>query len=210
MNSKKLLTLIFFSLLPCINTVAEPRSAEEITQPVDEPTLGKSTKANRDLAEAHIDEEPTLRYTEQKQGLGIHGGIVPIGYRVMGEWSYHFLTDLQMKIWLGGEFKNKETLSSKSIIFQPSVAYTTFTNDTNFYLNLLLGPILIYGKYKDEKLPEKDDWKFNVGLNLAGEIEFFLTSNLTIVLDGGPTFYFLKDDYGRWDAFLTAGLKFHF
>ena len=202
MNHKKLLTILLLSLLTGMLTIAEPKSEEAINPQVGEPTLGKSIKANRDLREAHIDEEPTLRYTEHKQGLGIHGGIVPIGYRAMGEWSYHFLTDLQMKIWLGGEFKKKEKLSSKAIIFQPSVAYTTYTNDTNFYLNLLLGSILIYGKYKDEKLPEKDNWKFNVGLNLAGEIEFFLTSNLTILLDGGPTFYFLKDDYGRWDIFL--------
>ena len=192
MKHKNLLGLIFFSLLPCLITVAEPKSAES-----DEPTLGRSIKANTDLRKETIDEEPTLRYTEQKQGLGVDGGIVPAGYRGMAEWSYRFLTDLQMKIWLGGEWKNKKTRSSKSIIFQPSVAYTTFTNDTNLYLNLLLGPILIYGKYKDEKLPEKEDWKFNVGLNLAGEIEFFLTSNLTVLIDGGPTFYFLKDDYGR-------------
>ena len=70
--------------------------------------MGRSIKANTDLRKETIDEEPTLRYTEQKQGLGVHGGIVPAGYRGMAEWSYRFLTDLQMKIWLGGERKNME------------------------------------------------------------------------------------------------------
>ena len=199
---KKLLSLILISMLHCITAVAN-------NEQVDEPTLSKSKKATKDLLEANIENEPTLRYTQTQQGIGLHGGIIAAGYKGMLEWSYHFLTDLQLKILLGGEWKNKETLTWKAIVFQPMLAYTTVSNDTNFYLNLLLGPVLNYGKYTEART-KKDDWKFNIGLTLAGEIEFFLTNNLILLCDGGPIVYFLKDDYGRFDYYITVGFKINF
>ena len=108
MAIKKLLSLILISMLHCITAVAK-------NEQVDEPTLGKSTKATKDLLEANIENEPTLRYTQTQQGIGLHGGIIAAGYKGMLEWSYHFLTDLQLKVLLGGEWKNKGNYSGNGI-----------------------------------------------------------------------------------------------
>jgi len=152
---------------------------------------------------------PTLRHTSGMQGVGASVGISTISYKALAEWGYHFSIYSQIKIGVGGEWKNKDTLAYRSPFAQATFHYTFYTNYRNLFLNMLAGPLVHYASYSDEFIKLKES-NFNVGLIVGGEMELFLTSNIELIASGGPTILFLKNKYGRLGYVLSIGLKFNF
>jgi hypothetical protein len=143
------------------------------------------------------------------QGVGASLGISTISYKALVEWGYHFSIYSQIKIGIGGEWKNKDTLAYRSPFAQATFHYTLYTNHKDLFLNILAGPIVHYASYSDAfiKLEESN---FNAGLIVGGEAELFLTRNIELIASGGPTIFFLKNKYGRLGYLISIGLKFNF
>ncbi|MHB9147572.1 MAG: hypothetical protein ACYC2U_04020 [Candidatus Amoebophilus sp.] len=152
---------------------------------------------------------PTLRHTSGMQGIGAGVGISTISYKALVEWGYHFSSYSQIKVGVGGEWKNKDTLAYRSPFVQATFNYTFYTNYKDLFLNMLAGPLVQYTSYQNKVINLKET-SFNVGLIVGGEIELFLTSNIELVASGGPTILFLKNKYGRLGYVLSIGLKFNF
>ncbi len=199
----------FLLLLAVLISVSNHLMANPSSLVVREPEFSNNRETSKANKHANIYNEPTLRHIKSTQGMGLQFGISSIGYKGILEWSYLFLTDLQLKICLGGEWKKKETSSYQSIFLQPALSYTVASNDKNLYLNILGGPILAYIQYKENKLNSNQS-NFNVGIALGGEVELFLMNNLELLFGGGPVVFLLKDAYNRVDYYLTVGLKVNF
>jgi hypothetical protein len=143
------------------------------------------------------------------QGVGASIGISTISYKALAEWSYHFSSYSQIRIGVGGEWKNKDTLAYHSPFAQATFHYTLYTNYKDLFLNMLAGPLVHYTSYQNKVINLKET-SFNVGLVVGGEVELFLTSNIELIASGGPTILFLKNKHGRLGYLISIGFKFNF
>jgi hypothetical protein len=153
--------------------------------------------------------KPTLRHTSGMQGIGASVGISTISYKALAEWGYHFSSYSQIRIGVGGEWKNKDTVAYHSPFAQATFHYTLYTNYKDLFLNILAGPLVHYTSCQNKIINLKET-SFNVGLVIGGEVELFLTSNIAFTASGGPTILFLKNKHGRLGYLLSIGLKFNF
>lgn len=152
---------------------------------------------------------PILHHIRGLQGIGASVGISSMGYKALAEWGYYFSIYSQIKIGVGGEWKNRDTLIYRSPFVQSTFNYTLYTNYKDLFLNILAGPIVHYASYQDTLIKLKES-NFNVGVFVGGEIELFLIDNIALITRGGPTVYFLKNKYGRLGYLFNVSLQFNF
>ena len=164
---------------------------------------------NTVLAQNAITNKPFLRHTQGMQGLGLQVGKASIDYKVKAEWVYHFSANVQAKLAIGGGLAKPKDALYKNLLLQPTIGYTLASNGRNWHFNLLGATNLTYTRYQENRL-ESTHKNFNVGLLVAGEVEVYIVRNLVLVLQAGPTLYFLKTPYKKLDYHLSIGLRMDF
>jgi hypothetical protein len=152
--------------------------------------------------------KPILRHSQGVEHIGLHAGLSSIGYKVMGDWGLYVGPLTKINLLLGLEWKEQETALYRNLFIGPTVGYALLSTN-HLYFNGLIGLLLTYVQYEEQKLKKKQS-NFNVGALLGAEVELFLIYPLALVLSGGPMVFLLEDSYHRLDYWLSAGLSINF
>jgi hypothetical protein len=174
------------------------------------PPTSKKKKAHKSVLK-HSQREvhkPVLRHSKGVEHIGLHAGLSSIGYKAMGNWGTHVGTLTKASLLLGLEWKEQETALYRGLFTGPIVGYVLLSTN-HLYFNVLVGLLLTYTQYEEQKLKKKQS-NFNVGALLGPEVELFLLYPLALTLSGGPMLYILEDPYQRLDYWLSVGLSINF
>lgn len=150
---------------------------------------------------------PQLRHTQGIQGMELTGGKTALGYCVSGAYSAYLGRHCYWKLAVGGTWHRQTQVSYQAFQIMPAFGANLIEGGKSFYINLLLGTAATYESHK-QRGDTHEGW--NLVLQLGPELELFLSHNFAMLASLLPSYYCLKNPYGRWGYEGRLGLKVTF
>jgi hypothetical protein len=155
-------------------------------------------------------ERPVLRHAAGMKAIGVQGGMSSreLGGRVLLDAGYLHTISFQSRLWLATEWTWLRSSFYQNVSLSYLLSKTVFSNHKSFDVNVPLGVIGVVDTFKRQK---RIRTSFNTGVLLGLEIEIKILEYVDFLLGGGSMFFVLKNrDIGRWNHYVTAGIKFSF
>lgn len=154
-----------------------------------------------------------LRHVKGLNGVGVDAGISRYGL-VLGANYEKFLSN---KLYFQGNmFFETVTLTSQRIGVQclgiePGINYTFFKTG-DLYCNAFGGcSVIIYEKATgNAEAVFSEINKFRIGAFIGPELEYYISSQLTLIGNFTEKIYFYNNNYGRQRWSLTIGARYNF
>lgn len=148
---------------------------------------------------------PLLRNVGGMYGVALEGGFSTISPLGGASWSYALSKHWYLQAHLAAAYRAHKRNPYYGAMLQPAVGYVLWSDERRYFLSGLAGMSMLYESRKKNK-----QGAFNAGLILGAGLEVSLIGQLSLLISGAPTVFFLKRTYGQIDFCMAAGLKLSF